>query len=668
MIHVPMPDTPPHTVRARLSATLRDTLRDAALEELSTEAFFLARPDQRWMVCLNAAASAEWMRARRFRPDRPPLPLWPGASAPRSPAPGEFTAGSAFLWLMPRDPALLAALGRGPLQRCGGLLLRTHLAPLALRAHLRALGRGSRVSRRDPMGWPDWSDPRQVRTLLAEGLTTDGREAFAAIDAWVLLPGASPEPDQPIEIGSPMVARSAGLPSLLLATAEPPGRYVRSDGTLRWRDAPAGNGPDGGSPFHLPLWPRPPDGRRLHALVPMRAPWLQLAIADGCSRDGEPDHPAPADLIPANHDSRRMNTHGTVGPDVPGTPPLARWRLDGPAPQAGAIGPGEPHHALSLGARAGPAGIAVPAPGVDHLLAVRLPRSGAMEASHARAEALRWPLTAWPAEQHLLRWRRDAIDRPIGADDPPAPARTWLTRETDGRLITAEADDRRIGLDAAVTAGLRRLAAGWQAHGLSLVHLQARPDMLVGDLALQWGHAFDEDAQPASSTAPPGRQSVSTTGLARAAPCLHWRTLGRLTGWRIGLRMRGLLTLAGARCWLTLSCDLDTPWAVNARGRWPPVDPATLPRCAFQHPCRVQVTPVLGGAGPRCVTAAEVELAPQISGAVGLRPAGPGLALFAEAWCGALSLRLWSRDPWRGESRHRLDLPAVPLLAWQFTG
>ncbi len=264
-------------------------------------------------------------------------------------------------------------------------------------------------------------------------------------------------------------------------------------------------------------------------------------------------------------------------------------------------------------------------------------------------------LAVYPAEQHMLAWRREAapaIDLPAQAPAPASPPRGRLERDGQPqdvqRLQACLAE-----LDTQLADGLARLFVAWEREsGVQGGRLQAEPAVLAGSAGLTWGWAAD-----------PG-------GIAQAP---YYRVAGLLdlVACRLDLRLSGELALGGTRSRLHLHCGAREALRLALERGPQDADLVALFKPAqvqFRHPFVLHLenvaTPGLA------MLDATVPVGGAVVGAAGLRPhpAGAGLQWFARIAIEPALVLLHLHDPILGQQRqlpHPL-LPAMTLVDWSF--
>jgi hypothetical protein len=265
----------------------------------------------------------------------------------------------------------------------------------------------------------------------------------------------------------------------------------------------------------------------------------------------------------------------------------------------------------------------------------------------------RTQLAVYPAEQHLLAWRRDGLPPmiwPQPAQADAATARTACRIECDGqaqdasRWVAGWAD-----LDRQLAAGLDRLYTAWgRESGLERTGMQAEPSLMAGEAGVTWGWTE-------------GRE-----GLADAP---YFRLLGRLDfiACRLQLRLTGELALDESVSRLALQCHaehrLQVAWETD--GPDAPLLPAQPPaQAAFHLPFVLHADSV---AAASCALLDSGPASGAIVGCCGLRPRpdGAGLQWFAQVAVEPVHAVFRVHDPLRGQSLHtRRLLPALTLVEW----
>jgi hypothetical protein len=262
-------------------------------------------------------------------------------------------------------------------------------------------------------------------------------------------------------------------------------------------------------------------------------------------------------------------------------------------------------------------------------------------------------VAVYPAEQHLLAWRREAgtpMTWPDAQATPTAPL-SRLRLERDGTAL--DATRWQVGLedlDRQLIEGLGRLATAWEREsGVTQARLQAEPRVLSGSAGISWGWAEGAD------------------GLA-APPVFRLAGMLDLVACQLNLRLSGALKLRGALSRISLHCA--GAHALQVQFERTPATPDIVALLAgaatkFQLPLVLELESlaqddlaVLDIAGP--VTG-------QLVGSCGLRPreSGQGLQWFAKLAIEPVKVVLHLHDPLLG-SQTRLQplLPALTLLDW----
>jgi hypothetical protein len=262
-------------------------------------------------------------------------------------------------------------------------------------------------------------------------------------------------------------------------------------------------------------------------------------------------------------------------------------------------------------------------------------------------------VAAYPGEQRLLTWQRDAwpvLGWPEPASAVPTPA-TQVRLEQDGAALDAAAWQAGFrALDEQLKQGLSLLANAWErTSGVSASRLEAEPRLLCGSAGISWGWA--ERPQ----------------GLL-AAPYLRVAGALDLIACRLDLRCTGVLAMAGSLSRLTLHCAaadrLQSSWE-----RLP--DDADLnamlerTKVAFRQPFVLVMESV--ARDELAVLNAGSAVTGALVGSCGLRPRpeGPGLQWFATLAVEPANVLMQWHDPLLGQQEllHPL-LPAATLVDW----
>ena len=263
-------------------------------------------------------------------------------------------------------------------------------------------------------------------------------------------------------------------------------------------------------------------------------------------------------------------------------------------------------------------------------------------------------LAVYPAEQHLMAWRREpgpVLSWPEEHSAPPLPV-PRLRLERDG--VALEATRWQAGLadlDRQLVEGLGRLATAWEREsGVSHGRLQAEPRVLCGSAGISWGWA----------EGPQGLLSL---------PCYRVAGVMDLMACQLNLRLSGALALHGSLSKLSLHCAATEPLKLSWERK--PADADLLAVIApaqakFRHPFVLELEAlaqdelaVLGAASP---------VAGALVGACGLRqrPEGSGLQWFAQLSIEPVAVKLQLHDPLLGQQDLvRPLLPALTLLDWK---
>lgn len=273
--------------------------------------------------------------------------------------------------------------------------------------------------------------------------------------------------------------------------------------------------------------------------------------------------------------------------------------------------------------------------------------------SGAPLEAVQTRLAIYPAEQHLLAWRREplpAIELPGALPDLAALPAPRCRLERDGMPL--DASDWIAGLqalDRQLIDKLGGLLTAWErTSGVEAARLTAEPALLAGTAALTWG--WTEGAG----------------GLA-ASPRMRVEGLVDLLAFRLRLRLAGRLRFEGSTSLVQLHCDGEADLRQSWR-RPPEADLATALKplqLELRQPFALAWQPVADAelamlsplAAPRGALVGRCGLRP--------RPGGPGLQFFAELAIEPVSVALRWDEPLLGRALfERPLLPAFKLLDW----
>ena len=262
-------------------------------------------------------------------------------------------------------------------------------------------------------------------------------------------------------------------------------------------------------------------------------------------------------------------------------------------------------------------------------------------------------LAVYPAEQHLMSWRREpgpVMSWPEEHSTPALPA-VRLRIERDGvTLDTVRWQAGLADLDRQLVEGLGRLASAWEREsGVSNGLLQAEPRLLSGSAGISWGWAE-------------GPQGLPSLPYYRVAGVME------LVACQLNLRLSGTLALHGSLSKLTLHCAAAEPLKLSWQRK--PADADLLAVLApaqakFRQPFVLELEALaqeelamLGAASP---------VAGALVGACGLRQRaeGSGLQWFAQLSIEPVAVKLQLHDPLLGQQDLvRPLLPAMKLLDW----
>jgi hypothetical protein len=262
-------------------------------------------------------------------------------------------------------------------------------------------------------------------------------------------------------------------------------------------------------------------------------------------------------------------------------------------------------------------------------------------------------VAAYPGEQRLLSWQREAwpvLGWPEAAVPVPTPA-TKLRLEQDGAALDAGAWQAGFGaLDEQLKQGLALLANAWErTSGVGASRLEAEPRLMCGSAGITWGWA--ERPQ----------------GLL-VAPYLRVAGAMDLVACRLDLRLTGVLALGASLSRLTLHCAaaaaLKLEWERQA-------DDADLTavlggaKLAFRHPFVLTMESV--ARDELAVLNATSAATGALVGSCGLRarPDGAGLQWYMTLAVEPVNVVMSLHDPLLGEQEllHPL-LPALTLVDW----
>ena len=269
--------------------------------------------------------------------------------------------------------------------------------------------------------------------------------------------------------------------------------------------------------------------------------------------------------------------------------------------------------------------------------------------------SLQTQLSAWPATQWWLEIQRaqpvvQAL-LPGPHDWARAPTRCRVERDgtpQDAAPLRQQFED---GLDAAVAAGLQRLAATWtQLPGLGSARFDALLGLLVGAASVTWGWQWG-----------PG-------GLAGAALMRVLASI-EMEGCQADLQLGGELDLAGTRSRVTLRTAGQSAWRQTLQRETAdvPLFDVMLPAVArWRFPFELSLEPVANEAG--CLLQQAGPLSGALVGEAGLRPGTRGRS----GWEWFVGLRLEPviaalqvTDPLLGNRALTQPLlPALTLVDW----
>ena len=251
-------------------------------------------------------------------------------------------------------------------------------------------------------------------------------------------------------------------------------------------------------------------------------------------------------------------------------------------------------------------------------------------------------VAAYPAEQHLLAWRREAH----------AAARARIER--DGQALDATRWTSGLAdLDRQLKDSLARLGTAWEREsGVTHGRMEVEPQLMCGTAALTWGWAASSEL-----ATPP-----------------HFRVAGLLDLLVCELRLRlgGELMLAGSQSRLALHCsgsEILTAQFERRNAAADIADAIKAAQCTFRQPFVLHIESIANAEQPALLDQAG-PVAGAVVGSCGLRARGdgPGLEWFCELAIEAVSVRLLVTDPLVGvQTLVRPLLPAMKLVSWSLS-
>ena len=249
-------------------------------------------------------------------------------------------------------------------------------------------------------------------------------------------------------------------------------------------------------------------------------------------------------------------------------------------------------------------------------------------------------VAVYPAEQHLLAWRREA--------NVAARARI----ERDGQALDAARWTAGLAdLDKQLKESLARLNTAWEREsGVTHGRMEAEPQVMCGTAALSWGWAASSEL-----TTPP-----------------HYRVAGMLDllVCELKLRLGGELLLAGSQSRLALHVSGSEKLNATFERKSAAADIAEAlkpAQCTFRQPFILHIESIANAEQPALLDQAG-PVAGAIVGSAGLRMRtdGPGLEWFCELAIEAVAVRLIVSDPLIGQQTLiRPLLPAMKLVSWR---
>jgi len=251
-------------------------------------------------------------------------------------------------------------------------------------------------------------------------------------------------------------------------------------------------------------------------------------------------------------------------------------------------------------------------------------------------------IATYPAEQHLLAWKREASAAPrarIERDGQALDATRWTTGLAD--------------LDKQLKESLARLTTAWEREsGVTHGRMEADPQLMTGVAALTWGWA-----SAAEIATPP-----------------HYRAAGMLDllVCELKLRLGGELMLAGSQSRLALHVSASEKLNATFERKSAAADMAEAVKaaqCNFRQPFVLHIESIANAEQPSLLDQAG-PVAGAIVGSAGLRMRtdGPGLEWFCELAVEPVAVRLVVSDPLIGQQALiRPLLPAMKLVSWRLS-
>ena len=252
-------------------------------------------------------------------------------------------------------------------------------------------------------------------------------------------------------------------------------------------------------------------------------------------------------------------------------------------------------------------------------------------------------LAAYPADQHLLAWKREASS---------ATARARIER--DGQALDAARWTQGLAdLDKQLKESLARLTTAWEREsGVTHGRVEAEPQVMTGVAALTWGWAA-----AAELATPP-----------------HYRAAGMLDliVCELKLRLGGELMLAGSQSRLALHVSGSEKLNATFERKSAAIDMAEAVKtaqCSFRQPFVLHIESIANAEQPALLDQAG-PVAGAVVGSAGLRMRadGPGLEWFCELAIEPVAVRLVVSDPLIGQQTLiRPLLPAMKLVSWRMS-
>lgn len=270
--------------------------------------------------------------------------------------------------------------------------------------------------------------------------------------------------------------------------------------------------------------------------------------------------------------------------------------------------------------------------------------------SGAAVGSPRTRLAVYPAEQHLMVWRREpGAPLALPGDTAAAPTPRLRLLRDEVTQPTGRQQEQLAALDDQLLQGLQALRRHWERHGMEEAQLSAEPAVLAGTAGLAWGWVE-------------GAQALSDPPWMRVAAAID------LVVWQLNLQLSGRLQVAGTQTLVRLQCQgterLQRQWqrTVSDIDLTTAIAPLQL---GFRQPLTLTLQPLALGQAALLHSAAPMQAA--IVGRAGLRQRtdGPGLQWFVQAAIEAVRLEVGLLDPVMGLQTLGVDLlPPAPLLDW----